>query len=153
MRREIPGAKRDRRSIDSTVSDETLEETRKKLGFLLTESTGDTNVLDYRKRKMNPNLDVLNAAFDEGVADEAADLILEKVEAEREFNEVHPGYDTSFFVFNTEHPVRLWCIQVLGAPKSKRRAVISGIISAQVILSTVLLAYNSPFQRRMNLDA
>lgn len=100
--------------------------------------------MDYRNRKVNPNLDVLNAAFDEGLVDDAADLMLDKLEAEREFNEMHPGYDSSYFVFNTEHPLRMWCIRTLGAPKSKRRAVVSAVISFQVVLSTIMLAYNSP---------
>ena len=100
----------------------------------------------------NPNLDAMNATYDEVQSSAYMDQFANQNAAMSDFKEAHPMYDTTYFLFKPNHPIRRFCKTIVGNKGTRRNELFSWVISLAIIASVVILAYDTPLSRKNNLD-
>ncbi|KAI3633609.1 hypothetical protein MIR68_008556 [Amoeboaphelidium protococcarum] len=139
----------DQGAVESTILDDGSY-VRNKVLAIVSElrHRGGSKTLHHAK-----NLDQLNPAFDEAQVRVQTDQGSERREAVSRFNEAHPLYDASYFLFTPDHWFRRLCIFLVGKNGTSRRKMSIAIENIFIILSCLALTFDSPASRRRSLES
>lgn len=133
----------------TTVNSRTKDNRNKKQ---LAALVSDKSKAKYGVRNnRNPNLEALNANFEDHGDADSSDFFADRSAAIAEFKEAHPMYDTSYFIFKPENKFRKLSTRLVGTKNSMERKIFGAIIAFFIVASTVFLALNTPISRRNNL--
>jgi hypothetical protein len=137
-------------SIESLGSTDTGYATRKKMTNIVNETMNDTNKTPSKSKVTN--LEILNTAGDEyHSAQVIKDSHQEQAAIIREFREAHPMYDTSYFFFRPNNRLRRFCKRLV-TPAKNGQNLFSIAIIISIIISTIILAMDTPMTRKNKLE-
>lgn len=123
--------------------------TREQFATLLADKNNGNTTMH---RNRNPNVELLNVTRDEPKAVEITDHFAEQLVLINEFKEDHPMYDMTYFLFKLDHPLRQFCRKLTGAKNPRQKYYFNWFISIAVVVSTFILATDTPLSRKRNLD-